>query len=156
MRLAGEHGDGLITDPNTWKESKSEWESGARAAGKDPSTMPVLVESFVVVGGEAEAQTAAKLWNFIPKAFKGFHNVPDPAQIERQAQQEFPLPKVYGQWTVSRDPAAHAEVIEKLFESGVTIVNIHSGQPDQQTVIDFYGREVIPKLRGSRKTRVAG
>ena len=36
--------------PNTWKESKAEWESGARAAGKNPAQMPVLVEAFVVVG----------------------------------------------------------------------------------------------------------
>ena len=40
--------------------------------------MPVLVEAFVVVGDQSEAQAAAKLWNFIPKAFKGYQNIPDP------------------------------------------------------------------------------
>jgi hypothetical protein len=34
--------------------------------------MPVLVEAFVVVGDQSEAQAAAKLWNFILKAFKGW------------------------------------------------------------------------------------
>ncbi len=148
MKLAGQHGDGLITDPNTWTESKGEWESAARAAGKDPGQMPVLVEAFVVVGEQNDAQTAAKLWNFIPKAFKGYHNIPDPAQIERQAQADLPLPKVYGEWTVSTDPAVHVKAIRKLFDSGVTIVNIHSGQPDQHKVLDFYGREVLPQLKG--------
>jgi TAT-translocated FGD2 family F420-dependent dehydrogenase len=153
MKLAGEHGDGLITDPQTWKQHKGEWETGARSAGKDPGTMPVLVEAFVVVGDQSEAQTAAKLWNFIPKAFKGYQNIPDPAQIERRAQTELPLPKVFGDWTVSSNPDAHVQTIKKLFESGVTIVNIHSGQPDQQKVIEFYGREVLPRVRNQAVSR---
>ncbi len=147
MQLAGAHGDGLITDPQTWKQHKGEWEKGARSAGKDPATMPVLVEAFVVVGDRNEAQEAARLWNFIPKAFKGYQNIPDPAQIERRAQMELPLPKVYGDWTVSSDPQAHVQTIEKLFDSGVTIVNIHSGQADQHKVIEFYGKEVLPRVK---------
>jgi TAT-translocated FGD2 family F420-dependent dehydrogenase len=156
MRLAGQHGDGLITDPNTWKESRTEWESGARAAGKNPSEMPVLVEAFVVVGEQGDARTAAKLWNFIPKAFKGYQNIPDPAQIERQAQADLPLPKVYGDWTVSTDPAVHVKAIHKLFDSGVSIVNIHSGQPDQQKVLDFYGKKVLPQLKGDATSSPGG
>lgn len=156
MKLAGEHGDGLITDPNTWKESRKEWESGARAAGKNPSEMPVLVEAFVVVGGQSDAQMAAKLWNFIPKAFKGYQNIPDPAQIERQAQADLPLPQVYADWTVSTDPMAHVAAIRKLFDSGVSIVNVHSGQPDQQRVLDFYGKEVLPRLRGDTASGAGG
>ena len=113
--------------------------------------MPVLVEAFVVVGDQSEAQTAAKLWNFIPKAFKGYQNIPDPAQIEQRAQKELPLPKVFGDWTVSSNPDAHVRTIEQLLDSGATIVNIHSGQPDQQKVIEFYGREVLPRI----KSRVA-
>jgi F420-dependent hydroxymycolic acid dehydrogenase len=147
MKLAGEHGDGLITDPQTWKQHKGEWEKGARSAGKDPGAMPVLVEAFVVVGDQSDAQAAAKLWNFIPKAFKGYQNIPDPAQIEHRAQTELPLPKVFGDWTVSSSPDAHVQTIRKLFDSGVTIVNIHSGQSDQQRVIEFYGREVLPRVR---------
>ena len=50
MRLAGQHRDGLITDPLTWKKFKSEWEAGARDAGKDPAKMSVLVEQYVVFG----------------------------------------------------------------------------------------------------------
>ncbi len=147
MKLAGEHGDGLITDPKTWKQHKSEWEKGARSAGKDPSSMPVLVEAFVVVGDQGDAQTAAKLWNFIPKAFKGYQDIPDPAQIQRRAETELPLPEVIGDWTVSADPDAHVQTIKKLFDSGVSIVNIHSGQPDQQKVIEFYGKEVLPRVK---------
>jgi alkanesulfonate monooxygenase SsuD/methylene tetrahydromethanopterin reductase-like flavin-dependent oxidoreductase (luciferase family) len=61
MRLAGQHGDGLATDPKAWKQYKSEWAAGARAAGKDPATMPVLVEQYVVVGDESDAKEAASV-----------------------------------------------------------------------------------------------
>jgi TAT-translocated FGD2 family F420-dependent dehydrogenase len=149
MKLAGTHGDGLVTDPQTWKAYKGEWQAAARSAGKDPAAIPVLVESFVVVGNEGDARMPAKLWNFLPKAFKGYHNIPDPAQIEKSAAAELPLSKVYGEWTVSTDPAAHAKAITDLLDSGVTIVNVHSGQADQQKVIEFYGREVLPKVRAS-------
>jgi len=147
IKLAGQHGDGLINDPKTWQEGKADWAAAARAAGKNPAEMPVLIETFVVVGDQSDAQTAAKRWNFIPKAFKGYHNIPDPAQIERQARADLPLPKVYEDWTVSRDPAAHLEAVNKLFDSGAWIVNIHSGQPEQQKVIDFYGQQVVPHLK---------
>jgi alkanesulfonate monooxygenase SsuD/methylene tetrahydromethanopterin reductase-like flavin-dependent oxidoreductase (luciferase family) len=70
MRLAGQYGDGLITDPRSWKQYKSEWEGGARDAGKNPADMPVLVEQFVVVGDKNEAQQAAQFWRFLPKGSK--------------------------------------------------------------------------------------
>ena len=74
MRLAGQYGDGLITDPLTWKQHKSEWQDGARNAGKNPGEMPVLVEQYVVVGDKSDAEKAAELWRFGPKAFKGYYN----------------------------------------------------------------------------------
>jgi alkanesulfonate monooxygenase SsuD/methylene tetrahydromethanopterin reductase-like flavin-dependent oxidoreductase (luciferase family) len=149
IRLAGQHGDGLITDPQTWKEHKDEWRSSAKAAGKNPDAMPVLVEQFVVVGDRSEAEVAARLWNFIPKAFKGYHNIPSPTEIEKRAKAELPLDQVYGDWPVSTDPAVLIAAIQKLFDSGATIVNIHSGQPDQMQVLEFYGKNVLPRLQGA-------
>lgn len=146
MRLAGRHGDGLVTDPMTWREFKSEWEGGARDSGKDPAEMPVLVEQFVVVGDRREAAESARLWRFLPKAFATYYNVTDPAEIERRAKAELPLDQVYGEWSVGTDPEIHAAAIRELFESGATLVNIHSGQADQKKVIDFYGNEVLPRL----------
>jgi hypothetical protein len=56
--------------------------------------MPVLVEQFVVVGEQDEAQKAAELWRFLPKAFKKYYNNPDPAAIGRQAGAEAPIDKL--------------------------------------------------------------
>jgi hypothetical protein len=49
-------------------------------------------------------------------------------------------------WAIGTDPAVHIQAIETLFKSGVTIVNIHSGQPEQRRVIDFYGENVLPHV----------
>lgn len=146
MRLAGQHGDGLVTDPETWKKHKSEWEEGARSAGKNPAEMPVLVEQYVVVGNDADAREAAELWRFGPKAFKGYYNIPDPAEIQRKAEAEVPIEKVVGGWAVGTDPAVHIAKIRQLFDSGATIVNVHSGQPDQKRVIEFYAAHALPKF----------
>ena len=147
MKLAGEHGDGLITDPETWQQSRGDWEASARAAGKNPKDMPVLVEQFVAVGSKAEAEQAAELWRFIPKAFKGYHAVRDPAEIQRRAEAEVPIDKVLSSWPLGNDPKRHIEAIEKLFASGATIVNIHVAQNDQKSAIEFYGSKVLPHFQ---------
>jgi TAT-translocated FGD2 family F420-dependent dehydrogenase len=144
MKLAGQHGDGLITDPQTWKEHKAEWEAGAKAAGKNTADMPVLVEQFVAVGDKAVAEQAAELWRFLPKAFKGYHNIADPKEIQKRAEAEIPIDKLIADWPIGTDPKPHIEAIEKLFASGVTIVNIHAGQADQEKAIAFYGSKVLP------------
>jgi alkanesulfonate monooxygenase SsuD/methylene tetrahydromethanopterin reductase-like flavin-dependent oxidoreductase (luciferase family) len=146
MRLAGRHGDGLVTDPLTWRQFKAEWEAGAREAGRNPAEMPVLVEQFVVGGGRDEAAKAARLWRFLPKAFESYYDITDPAEIERRADAELPLDKVYDDWSVGTDPEIHAAAIRRLFDSGATLVNIHSGQADQKKVIEFYGSHVLPRL----------
>lgn len=146
MRRVGQYADGLITDPKTWKESKAEFEAGARAGGKDPSGMPVFVEQYVVVGDQKDRDIAAELWRFGPKAWKPYFNVRDPQEIEKRANAEVPMEKVYEDWVIGTDPEQHVEKLSQLFKSGVTEVHIHSGQPDQKRVIDFYGKEVLPRM----------
>ncbi len=147
MRLAGEHGDGLITDPKTWKQHRGEWEAAAKAAGKNPAAMPVIAETFVVVGDKDEATEAGELWRFIPKAFESYFGIADPAEIERRAQAEVSLDALMAQWAVGTDPRTHIEAIEELFDSGVKLVNIHAGQTDQHRAIEFYRAKVLPAFR---------
>jgi G6PDH family F420-dependent oxidoreductase len=151
MHRAGQYGDGVITDPKTWKQHKVEFETGARAAGKDPRRMPVLVEQFVVVGNQQDAEQAAQLWRFIPKAFKRYYNFRDPSVIQQRAAAEIPLHSVYAEWPVSTDPDVHVKALMELFKAGATIVNVHSGQNDQKRVIEFYGNHVLPRVHQQLK-----
>jgi hypothetical protein len=52
-----------------------------------------------------------------------------------------------GDWPVSTDPSVHVEALNKLFDSGVTIVNVHSHQPNQQKGIEFHANNVPPSFR---------
>ena len=151
IRRCGRHADGLITDPASWKQHKGEFEAGAKAAGKDARAMPVLVELFVAVGERDDARGAAELWRFLPKAFTTYFEVRDPAVIEQRADAEVPLDEVLKSWVVSRDPAVHAKWLTELLDGGATIVNVHSGQADQRRVIEFYGKEVIPRVKRAAK-----
>jgi TAT-translocated FGD2 family F420-dependent dehydrogenase len=146
MRLAGQYADGLISDPLNWMKYKSEWEAGAHAAGKNPADMPVLIEQYVVVGDQQTAQRAAELWRFGPQAFKSLYNVPSPAKIQQKADAGTSLDEVMKSWPTGTDPAVHIKKMQALFDSGVSIINIHSGQPDQARVIDFYASHVLPKF----------
>jgi len=146
MRLAGIHGDGLISDPKTWKQHKSEWEDGARSVGKDPSKMPVMIEHYVVVGDQQDVQHAAELWRFGPKAFKGLYNVRSPVEIEQKAEAGSTIDQVTQGWAIGMDPKVHIDAGKERFDSGVSVVNVHSGQADQRKVIDFYVQHVLPAL----------
>ncbi len=109
--------------------------------------MPVLGEQYGVAGDQQDAQNAAELWRFGPKAFKTYYNVQDPKDIQKKAEAEVPYGKVYADWPISTDPSVHRKAIDELFASGVTIVNVHSGQPDQHRVLQFYGQEVLPRIK---------
>jgi len=149
MRHAGEYGDGLITDPKSLKkpELMAAFRAGAQKAGRNAATLPVIVEHWVVVGDQAEAERYAPLWRFIPKAWDKYVTNPDPRDIQRQAERDVSLEEVYKDWPVSTDPQVHIQGLQKLLDAGATHVFVHSPQADQAHVIEFYGKQVLPQLK---------
>ncbi len=149
--LAGTYGDGWITEPKNAinPQSRGIWEFAARGAGKEPNTMPILTELFVFVGNKAdpELQPAAELWRFLPKAWTKFVNNPDPVAIQQEADKIVPIEEVLSNWIVSEDPQEFAARIQALFDGGATQIIIHSAQKDQQKVIEFFGKQVLPLVR---------
>lgn len=155
MHRVGLHAEGLITDPKTWKQHRAEFEQGAKEAGKDPAQMPVFVEQYVVVGNQKDAQQAAELWRFGPKAWKPYFDIRDPKEIQQRAENELSLEEVMKGWTISTDPEEHVKALQQAFEGGATEVHVHSGQPEQRRVIEFYGREVLPRFRKGQAGKAA-
>ena len=148
-RLAGQIGDGWITTPANLAtmELHDAFREGALAGGKNPDQLPILVEDFVVVGGEAEANEAATYWRFAPIGFKELLYMADPRAIQERAMAELPSPwDTWRDWTVSTDPLAHVQHIQGLWDAGATHVFVHSGNQDQLRMLDFYAHEVIPRL----------
>ncbi len=152
MKSAGKHGDGPITDVKSLsdREMLEAFREGASAAGKDPASMPILVEHFVVVGGQNKSEEAARLWRFIPNAWTEYVDIPDPREIERRAEKDLPLDQVYSQWIVSEDPEEHAGRIRELLDAGATHIYVHDGQNNQRRCIEFFGNNVLPLLREGR------
>jgi TAT-translocated FGD2 family F420-dependent dehydrogenase len=149
LRIAGRDGDGLIAGGETVKdaEMRGAFEAAARAAGKDPGTLPIMVEHYVVVGAEDAVERWAPLWRFLPRAWA--ENIlydPDPRSIQRKAE-DVPLEETTSTWAIGPDPETHVRKVQELLDAGASLVTIHSPQPDQQGVIEFFGREVLPRLR---------
>lgn len=153
MKAAGQYADGLITDGKSLQtaELRAAFEEGAkdegrRPAGKETRQMPIVIEHWALFGDEAEAKQLAELWRFNPKAWEKYVHNPDPADIERQARKDVPIEEAYKEWAIGRDPQVHIQKIRSLLDAGATQIFVHSAQPDQKAFIDFYGREVLPRL----------
>jgi TAT-translocated FGD2 family F420-dependent dehydrogenase len=145
--LAGQYGDGwILTGGKIDPELRAAFERAARAAGKDPARMPVFVEQFVVVGDQSDSDQVARQWRFTAVPEKD-HLVrePNPVTIQQRAEQ-VPLTGVGPSWIRGVDPRVHIEATQRLLDQGATPF-IHAGQSDPDTVIDFYGRHVLPALR---------
>ncbi|SNT32566.1 TAT-translocated F420-dependent dehydrogenase, FGD2 family [Streptosporangium subroseum] len=144
---AGRYGDGWIAQTKDIADPqlRTEFARGARAAGRDPDTMPKLVETWVVVGDQAQAEYAANLWRFTPGGFGDLLYQPNPVTIQQIAEKRWPLPEVYGPWPRGTDPGVHIKALQKIVDTG-GVPMVHSGQADQAGVIDFYGRQVLPHV----------
>ena len=65
------------------------------------------------------------------------------------------MEEVYKDFTVSNDPEVHVKALQEAFKAGATEIHIHSGQTDQRRVIEFYGKEVLPRLRKGNMGKTA-
>ncbi|OGO50908.1 MAG: hypothetical protein A2148_02080, partial [Chloroflexi bacterium RBG_16_68_14] len=149
-RIAGREGDGWVTDHGTLRRGEAQKQAfveAARAAGKNPDAMPRITELWAVVGDREEALAAARLWQFI-LAFPGIVDVADPREVQRQAEERVTPEQVADTWVVSTDAADHVAAVRELAAAGATHIFLHSPQADQRRVIDFYGRHVLPAVRG--------
>ncbi len=154
-RIAGLYGDGLIAEGGTLSSNplyRAAWEEGARESGKNPATLPIILEHYAVMGGEREAKQSAELWRFAPNAWKhGYFDEVNPVRIQEKADREIPLEMVYKDWPVSTDPEVHVKAIQESAAKGATHVVITTATPNQKEVIEFFGKKVLPSL--ASKTR---
>jgi TAT-translocated FGD2 family F420-dependent dehydrogenase len=148
-RIAGEEGDGWITDPLTFLHHdavRDAFVDGARAAGKNPDALPRIVELYAVAGGRDEALAAAQVWRFLGLGAEVL-DVPDPRAVQRLAEEKASPEAIAERWAVGTDPKVHIDAVRALIDRGATHVLVHSPQEDQRRFIEFYGRDVLPAFR---------
>ncbi|ARG75567.1 F420-dependent hydroxymycolic acid dehydrogenase [Mycobacterium kansasii] len=141
--LAGRHGDGWITQAGDLKNPRllAAFAAGAAAAGRDPANLGKRAELFAVVGDHTAATRAAGLWRFTAGAV----DQPNPVEIQRAAESN-PIEKVLANWAVGTDPSTHIGAVQAVIDAGA-IPFLHFPQDDPTVAIQFYGTNVLPKLR---------
>ncbi|MEN3317071.1 MAG: F420-dependent hydroxymycolic acid dehydrogenase [Mycobacterium sp.] len=145
-QLAGQYGDGWITQAAAVKDPKlvGAFEQGARAGGRNPSTMSKRVELFAVVGDQNEVKRAAELWRF--SGAGGFKlDQPNPVAIQKAAETT-PWQTVAANWTTGTEAATHVAAVQGVLDGGA-IPFLHFPQLNPIPAIEYYRTEVLPKLR---------
>ena len=146
--LAGEHGDGLITLGSRHAPEKlseivfSNFDEGARKAGKDPARMEKVVSvSFTLDKPAAFLRRARGPFGNLAK---GALDESDPRKIEQMGE-ALPDEVLLGSTTFCSGWDEVAELILGLRKRGASQVVLPAG-PDTR-LIRTYARELLPRLR---------
>ncbi len=146
----GKHTDGIITvgaADEKLKNLMDRFEKGAREAGKDPSTMPRMLQVKVCWDKTKEAATEAaiKFWPnggmSFPKA--DIRNPEDFAAMAKLVRAEDFKNRVL----ISPDLDEHLASLQHYADLGFHEIYVHNVNRNQEEFIHAYGEHVIPNLR---------
>ena len=141
--------DGLITvgAPEGKIEGIFErFEKGAREAGKDPATMPRILQLHLswAESDEDALRYAMTEW---PNGGMKFpkQDIRSPMDFEQMAKLVRP-DDFNGRMLISSDLEAHRREIQKFADMGFDRIYLHNVGRNQREWIDAFGREVLPKI----------
>ncbi len=151
--------DGIITVGAADAKIKTlmdRFEKGAREAGKDPSTMPRIIQlhvSWAETQAEAE-QNALQEWPNGGMPFpKG--DIRNPEDFEAMAKFVH-IDNFKNRVLISPDLEAHRAHIQHFVDLGFTEVYVHNVGRNQEAFLEAYGREVVPNIRWAIPAAVDG
>ncbi len=149
-RVAGAHGDGLVTwglkYGYTRKEILPRFEEGARAAGRDPSTLSKV--AWVDCGfGEPKRllekfRNSSAAW-FIPANY----DEPDPRKTELNAK-KMSDEDITKMALLTEEPGDLLEAVKRSREEGMGHVIFSDSSFDPKATIAAIGKHVIPQVKG--------
>ncbi len=148
-KRAGRTVDGLITVGAPLEKISglfARFDEGAREAGRDPSTMPRVLQlhmSWAPTDAEALANAMTEWPNGgmkFPKA-----DIRSPFELEQIAKLVRPE-DFEGRMVISSDPDVHRAHIQRFVDLGFDRVYLHNVGRNQREWIEVFGREVLPKL----------
>jgi coenzyme F420-dependent glucose-6-phosphate dehydrogenase len=159
-RFAGKYGDGLVTvggeEPETYREIFANFEAGVREAGKDLKRTPRMIEISVAYTDDEDGaiECRKKYWagTFVPALFT--ERIYTPKMSEENG-------KVIGADVIkeavciSTDPKDHIDLARRYIDMGFDHLIFHSAGPDQRAFLEGYGRDVLPRLRESTRSKSA-
>ena len=148
-KRTGRHADGIITVGAPLEKIAglfARFEEGAREAGKDPATMPRVLQlhlSWAPTDEDALASAMREWPNGGMKFPKG--DIRSPHDFEQMAKLVRPE-DFEGRMVISADPDRHRAEIQKYLDLGFDRVYLHNVGRNQREWIEVFGREVLPKL----------
>ena len=148
-KRTGKLADGLITVGAPLEKIGglfAKFDEGAREAGKDPDTMPKVLQlhlSWAPTDEEALANAMVEWPNGgmkFPKA-----DIRSPFEFEQMAKLVRPE-DFEGRMVISSDPDVHRAYIQRFVDLGFDRVYLHNVGRNQREWIEVFGRDVLPKL----------
>jgi len=148
-KRAGKTVDGLITVGAPIEKIAglfAKFDEGAREAGKDPSTMPRVLQlhlSWAPTDEEAMRNALVEWPNGGMKFPKS--DIRSPFELEQMAKLVRP-DDFAGRLVVDSDPDVHRANIQRFVDLGFDRIYLHNVGRNQRDWIDVFGRDVLPKL----------
>ncbi|MET4582126.1 coenzyme F420-dependent glucose-6-phosphate dehydrogenase [Conyzicola nivalis] len=148
-KRAGKTVDGLITVGAPIEKIAglfAKFDEGAREAGKDPSTMPRVLQlhmSWAPTEEEAMRNALVEWPNGGMKFPKS--DIRSPFELEQMAKLVRPE-DFEGRLVIDSDPDVHRAYIQRFVDLGFDRIYLHNVGRNQREWIDVFGRDVLPKL----------
>jgi coenzyme F420-dependent glucose-6-phosphate dehydrogenase len=147
--MAGQLGDGLIaTEPD--KELVKRF---SQTGGADKPRYGELHVCFDKEKQRAE-ELAHEIWPLIGLAGQLFQEIPLPSLFEKAAS-AVTRDKIASLVPCGPDPNRHLQAIQKYVDAGFDHISIHQIGPNQEGFMDFYAREIFPRISETRETKAA-
>jgi coenzyme F420-dependent glucose-6-phosphate dehydrogenase len=150
-RFAGRVADGFICTSGKGMELYSEKllpavREGAQKAGRDYEAIVKAIEVKVSYDHDrARAMEKTKLWAPLSLPAEDKAGVEDPRELERRAK--LIEGDAYRRWLVSDNPDEHLEQLRPYVELGFQELIFHSPTNDQESFLELYSEEILPRLR---------
>jgi G6PDH family F420-dependent oxidoreductase len=149
-KRTGKYTDGLITVGAADEKLRmlmGKFEEGAREAGKDPSTMPKMIQVKISYADTLEEATenAIREWPNGGMAFPKA-DIRDPEDFEAMAKL-VRAENYKNRVLLTPDLDEHVSYLQHFIDLGFNEVYIHNVGRTQEAFIKAYGERVIPNLR---------
>lgn len=151
-RLAGRIADGFITtsgkNPALYTDTLlPALAEGAGKVGRTLNDLDTLIEMKVSFDHDlTRARDDTRYWAALALSPEEKTGVEDPIQMQQLAD-ALPVERAASRWIVSDDPDEHVARIRQYIDLGFRHLVFHAPGPDQNTFLDLYGAEILPRLR---------
>jgi probable F420-dependent oxidoreductase len=172
LHLAGRVADGVIlqfADPHLIKWCLQFVHEGAKAAGRDPSSIQVMAATAVWVSDDLATAREHVRWfpALVSNHVMDLVNRYDPAELPPElttyvrdragydyrhhaevgsSNAQFVADDVVDRFCIIGAAEQHRAKLQELADAGVTQFNIYLMSGDEEATLDMYGREIVPSL----------